>query len=321
MLVLDCISEMISNSGGLFETNQNEVVASILRAEKVFFLDTCFITRAFNIKTEDLLKAFEKIAGGKEKTKVVFVVTELVLYELKDSVDNKLQEKNKDFLCDMSNYGFCLLLLKEETICDNIRPYMSYSVKKWNQRFSSLIHDNIANLTIGQLIRTDSRMPYYGFSEIGFNVPNKSTFINEIIVYLKNVKKNKDSMAEELITISIFFIFELIRGTSRNIFIFCSHDFGAIARMNKSIQTSYSNMCCQYENINVFSIVQYMVKEGILKSKEEVKDSLHKIMGDTVRLVIKSGLPFQPIEQKITIDEAVEMLFSDRTVDLIGHVV
>ena len=319
MPVVDYISEMISASEGLFETDQEKVVATILQAEKIFFLDTCFITKSFNIETKDLLKAFENIAGGKEKTKIVFVLTELVLYELKDSVENKLQEKNEEFFSNMLEYGFCLLLLKEETICDNIRPYMSYSVEDWNRRFSNLIHDNIANLTIGKRIRTDCRMPYYGFSEIGFSIPNKNTFVNEIITYLKNEKTSKDSMAEELIAISLFFIFELIRGSFRNEFIFCSHDFGAIARMNKSLQTSYSNMLCRFKSINIFSIVQYMVNEGILDSKETVLDSLKKIMGDTVKLVIRNDLPFQSIEKKITIDEAVEMLFANKTVDLLGH--
>lgn len=319
MSVIDCISEMISASGSLFETNQANVVASILQAEKIFFLDTCFITKSFNIETEDLLRAFENIAEGKEKSKIVFVLTELVLYELKDSVENKLQEKNEEFLSNMLEYGFCLLLLKEETICDNIRPYMAYSVEKWNRRFSNLIHDNIANLTLGNRIRTDRRMPYYGFSEMGFNIPTNSTFVNEIIVYLKNAKTSKDSMAEELIVISIFFIFELIRGSFRNEFIFCSHDFGAIARMNKSLQTSYSNMLCQFKIINNFSMVQYMVNEGILNSREKVLDSLKKIMGDTVKLIIRNDLPFQAIEKKVTIDEAVEMLFENKKVDLLGR--
>ena len=319
MSVIDCISEMISASGSLFETNQANVVASILQAEKIFFLDTCFITKSFNIETEDLLRAFENIAEGKEKSKIVFVLTELVLYELKDSVENKLQEKNEEFLSNMLEYGFCLLLLKEETICDNIRPYMAYSVEKWNRRFSNLIHDIIANLTLGNRIRTDRRMPYYGFSEMGFNIPTNSTFVNEIIVYLKNAKTSKDSMAEELIVISIFFIFELIRGSFRNEFIFCSHDFGAIAIMNKSLQTSYSNMLCQFKIINNFSMVQYMVNEGILNSREKVLDSLKKIMGDTVKLIIRNDLPFQAIEKKVTIDEAVEMLFENKKVDLLGR--
>ena len=42
-------------------------------------------------------------------------------------------------------------------------------------------------------------------------------------------------------------------------------------------------------------------------------------MGDTVKLVIRNDLPFQPIEMKVTIDEAVEMIFSHKTIDLLGY--
>ena len=44
------------------------------------FLDTCFITKSSHIEKEGLFEAFEKIAGGNEKQKIVFFVKELVLY-------------------------------------------------------------------------------------------------------------------------------------------------------------------------------------------------------------------------------------------------
>ena len=78
-------------------------------------------------------------------------------------------------------------------------------------------------------------------------------------------------------------------------------------------------MLCQFKIIINFSMVQYMVNEGILNSREIVLDSLKKIMGDTVKLIIRNDLPFQAIEKKVTIDEAVEMLFENKKVDLLGR--
>ena len=228
MTIKDCISQMISFSGNIFETDQERVIASILQSENVMFLDTCFITKSSHIEKEGLFEAFEKIAGGKEKQKIVFVVTELVLYELKDSVSNVLQVKNQEFFEKMIEHGFCLFLLREETVFENIKTFMRYSSEKWNRIFSTLIHDNIANLSFNGLIRNDRRMPYYGFSECGYNVPADRDYIKDIIVYLKNAKKSKDSMAEELICISLFSIFELTHGSTRNTYIFCTHDFGAV---------------------------------------------------------------------------------------------
>lgn len=147
MTIKDCISQMISSSGNIFETDQERVIASILQSENVMFLDTCFITKSSHIEKEGLFEAFEKIAGGKEKQKIVFVVTELVLYELKDSVSNVLQVKNQEFFEKMIEHGFCLFLLREETVFENIKTFMRYSSEKWNRIFSTLIHDNIANLS------------------------------------------------------------------------------------------------------------------------------------------------------------------------------
>ena len=287
MTIKDCISQMISSSGNIFETDQERVIASILQSENVMFLDTCFITKSSHIEKEGLFEAFEKIAGGKKKKKIVF--------------------------------GFCLLLLREETVFENIKTFMRYSSEKWNRIFSTLIHDNIANLSFNGLIRNDRRMPYYGFAECGYNVPADRDYIKDIIVYLKNAKKSKDSMAEELICISLFSIFELTHGSTRNTYIFCTHDFGAVARMNKAIQTSYPDELKQFKNINAFTMIQYMIKEEIITSKTQALNSMKKIMGERVKLIIREEAPFSSIEKTIEIEEAVDRIFNKESVVLVGN--
>ncbi len=319
MKILDCISEIILNSGNIFEVDQENVVRTILQAEKVCFLDTCFVTKSYNFKAEYIYKAFEKMAGGKEKQRIVFVITELVLYELKDSEKNELQERNRVFFEKMSDEGFSLLMLKEEVIHQNIRQFMSHSTKKWNEIFTRLIHDNIANLSFGQLIKTDKRMPYFGFAETEYNVPDDANFIFEIIAYLKNAKKGKDSLAEELIGTSLMLIFELTRGSSRNEFIFCSHDFGAVTRMNSVIRTSYPSARSQFKTINIFTLTQYMISDGIITSKEEAITALTNIMGDKVKLIIRNNLPFSSQEEELSIEETVEKFFNNEQVDLVGR--
>lgn len=319
MTIADSIAEIISSLEDIFETDQENVIESILRAENVIFLDTCFITKSYYLQTEKVFQAFEQIAGGREKQKAVFVVTELVIYELKDSSANELQVKNKAFFEKMSEYGFCLLILKEESVCENIRSFLNYSNKRWNEIFSILIHDNVANLSFNRLIRTDRRMPYFGFSEIGYNIPDDRSFIRDIVLYLKNAKANRDSMAEELVCTSLFPIFELTHGSQYNKYIFCSHDLGAIVRMNKVIQTSYPVMQKQFKTINVFAFVQFMVKEQIITSKEETVESLKRIMGENVSLIIGDVLPFTPIEKTITVEEAVDQIFNGEHIVLTGR--
>lgn len=319
MTIAECISDMLSSIGDIFETNQEKVIKDILRAEKVVFLDTCFITKCHNLKAEKTFEAFEMIAEGRDNNKIVFVVTELVLYELKDSAANELQAKNREYFEKMSNYGFTLLALKEESVCDNIRPFMSYSNKKWNEVFAGLIHDNVANLSFNRLVRTDNRMPYFGFSENDYNVPADRDFIRDIILYLKNAKRNKDSMAEELVCTSLFLILELTHGSGHSEYIFCSHDFGAIARMNKAIQTSYPKMQEHFKKINVFGLVQFMIKNEIITYKDEAAEALRKIMGPSVRLIIGEDVPFAPTEKEISVEEAVEKMFDGERVELLGQ--
>lgn len=319
MAIVDIISDILFSLGNIFETNQEEVINSILRAEKVIILDTCFITKLYNMQSENVFEAFEKFADGKDKQNVVFVVTELVLYELKDSSSNELQAKNKEFFEKMSENGFCLLILKEESVCENIKPLLKYSNKKWNEVFKSVIHDNVADLSFNNLIKTDTRMPYFGFSEFGYNIPGDGNFIRDILLYLKNAKANKDSMAEELVCTSLFIIFELTQSSNHNKYIFCSHDLRAIARMNKAIQTSYPNMQKQFKTINAFSFVQYMIKNEIITSKDEVIKALKKIMGENVNLIIVEEIPFSSLDQTITIEEAVERIFNGEHIELLGR--
>jgi hypothetical protein len=42
-------------------------------------------------------------------------------------------------------------------------------------------------------------------------------------------------------------------------------------------------------------------------------------MGETVKLVIRNNLPFQSVEREISIEEAVEMIFANEKIDLIGR--
>ena len=53
-----------------------------------------FYYKIISYRKESLFEAFEKITGGGKKNKNSnFIITELCLYELKDSVSNVLQVK------------------------------------------------------------------------------------------------------------------------------------------------------------------------------------------------------------------------------------
>lgn len=316
MSVADVIHDLTEDSGALFETEQSEVVDSILKSPKVFFLDTCFVTKSFFFDEKDIFEAFIRLAEGDG---AVFVVTELVLYELKDSASNTLQKKNREFFEHMKEQGFRLLLLKEETVCENIKQYMNYSAKEWNEKFAGLIHDNAAVLGIVSKTRNDSRMPYFGFSELGYKIPADKDFIKIIIKYYKSLKTARDSLAEELVAISLFFILKLPCVGQRENYIFCTHDFSAIVRINKAIQTSYPSRAACFKTIHLFGFFQYMVSEGILTSAEHAADIMEKVMGNSVDLIVKENAPFSYVESRVDVKHAVEMVFDKKDMVLVGR--
>lgn len=316
MKIEKCIEELIQESSNLFETDNGENIKSILVAKNIVFLDTCFITKSFFFDRNTLFDSFVRMFGGKDVKNVVFVVTELVLYELKDSSNNELQAKNLSFFSDLKQEGFRVVILNEETVYNHLKPYLGYSNKRWNELFTRWVHDNVAVFRFANRIRTDNRTPYYGFSEINYNTPSDSEFVSSIIRYIKNTKKDKDSLAEELVCITLFFFLEIISESNRQKVIFCTHDFRAIDVTRKAIYTSFPTSCC-FKIMHVFGLFQYMVKEGLITSRKEATQLLRKIMGDSVSLMVRERSPFVSEVKRVDIQGAVDLIFSEKDIELI----
>ena len=85
MQVVETISEIKATVSKLFVQDDKEVLQTILKSSHVVFLDTCFVSRVANDESTEKIVAFFK------KIEAVFVVTDLLLYEMKDSKDNCLQ--------------------------------------------------------------------------------------------------------------------------------------------------------------------------------------------------------------------------------------
>ena len=53
-----------------------------------------------------------------------------------------------------------------------------------------------------------------------------------------------------------------------------------------------------------------MIKEEIITSKTQALNSVKKIMGERVKLIIREEAPFSSIEKTIEIEEAVDRIFN-----------
>lgn len=319
MSIAKVIESIKEDSIPIFMEKQTDVISKILLTKKIIFLDTCFISRSFHLSHQKIFNAFKKLAGGSTERDLVFVVTELVLYELKDSLHDKLQVRAKEFLQNLVDNGFCVVLLKEETVCAEIGKYLDYNVQKWNTYFATTLHDNIANLSkLASVVENDTTMPYQGIMKYGYKVPKDPKFIEKVIFHIKERKSTKDSLAEELICICLFFLLELLHDSNRNQFLFCSNDWPAIIRIRQAIQTSYPTNEKKFEVIHLFSLIQYMVNEKILENKDEVEEALKKIFGESVRIIVVSKIPFASKEEIVDIKEVTHMLFKNEEFLFIG---
>ena len=62
-----------------------------------------------------------------------------------------------------------------------------------------------------------------------------------------------------------------------------------------------------------------MIKEEIITSKTQALNSVKKIMGERVKLIIREEAPFSSIEKTIEIEEAVDRIFNKESVVLVGN--
>lgn len=320
MTVGEIIADIKADMVPFAVTDQTESVKKILWAKKVFFLDTCFITKSFHIPDINMIfKAFELLADGKETEKIVFVLTDLVIYELKDSSANVLQKNNRDFLVDMQGYGFTIVTLNEERIKDVIDTYISRNNEDWNREFVSWLRNSIALLTyLGNAIKEASSFPYHNILDEGFPVPKDESFIRETIASIKNEKHSKDSLAEELLCISFFFLFEVACLSGKSEYCFCSADLSAISRLRKAVEAHPKKLTTNA--IQIFTLLKYMIDKKIMTDKAEVVTTLKKISGGCIHAVIYKGSPYSSEYVELTPEDTAEIMFAGENITFTGKV-
>lgn len=317
MSVTSIIDEMKDNLSLPIIKSQKEVCSLILKAHNIFLLDTCFVSRAAHIcDVKNICEAFEKFSGGKTQKDIVFVITELVLYELKDSENVKLQLKIQTFIENLCHYGFCVLLLSEQCLYKEIGEYINRNSYEWNRFFTSLLRDNVAILKhTCSIVKSDHYFPYISMLELEFDPPKETNYIPNIINHIKNRKKEKDSLAEELICVCLLFFGDLVYKSDYNHFYFCSYDRPAIVMMNKAVQTFYGNNDnINFESIHLLEMIQYMIKEKILIDKTVAVEMLMELVGETVCIIENKKSPILSIKENVTVSKAVEMMFEGKEI-------
>lgn len=216
--------------------DMTEGLKVILRSEKALFLDTGFVSRVgaqeWHAGGERIIK--EALGETKPKNSVC-IITELVLYELKDSQKDVVQHHNRDLLYRLHESEYRIVILCEEKLAEMTREFLTMNSKEWNTSFVSKIDMNKAYLTtIKRLL--DMHPSYKGIFDYGYRIPIKATFASELIMWLKDNKKCKDSLAEQIISLCILFLLDL---PSKTEYVLCTKDKNAAVNLRRILGLSY----------------------------------------------------------------------------------
>lgn len=320
MSVASVINEMKDNLPSDIVTDQKQVCRMILKAHNIFLLDTGFISRiAHMCDAQSIGRTFEKFSNGKTSEDMVFVITELILYELKNTEDAALTREVESFLIKICQEGYVVLLLTEETIYKELSEYLTRNTDKWNKFMVSLIHNNVAVLkNICSIIKSDEEFPYKNLMETGYIPSKNQDYITNIIRHIKRRKKDRDSLGEELICISLLFFGELCYKADYNHFFFCSYDRPAAVMMNMAVRTQCGNKKnLNYECIYLLDFIQYMITEGILVDRQVVEDILINLVGQKIKVIENKRAPLHSEQNVIPVTEAVELMFSGKELSFV----
>ena len=321
-MIKETIDQIKKTLPEYFITNQAEAFKILLRACSICFLDTCFVTRLNCVaEKSDIYTAFEKMAGGRDKESIVFVVTELVLYELKDSKESVLQSRNKALFDAINANGFTIILITEEEVCENINVYVSKPKVEWNNLLLKYLGENKANMSkLFSVMRNSGDTVQESIYNGSIRTVRETDFISRLIVEIKERKSPEDSLAEELIGVSLFFILELIKDSNRNAIYFCSHDLPAIDRFNKVIRTSFSRVEISIKTISFFSFVSYMVEQGLISDREYLVEVLKKTFGPVINVIEEDESIVQSTPEKKTVEEVAENMLNGLKLTYVGKV-
>ncbi len=311
MEVTDIILNLEKDVEEYFITDQQDALIAILKAENALFLDTGFISRFANAPLE--------IMGDFFKEKCVLVVTDLVIYELSEKDGKRISNHARDFFKRISEQGIKFVLIKEMSLPSQLGEYISKSPLERNRDFVALLCKNKAALSsLAQAIK-ELTAKYKDILANDYKVPKNASFTTDVIRELVSRKKEKDSLAEELIIVCILLIMELPKGGKM---FFCTHDHASIARFNKAVQTTVPDLEDRACAVSLYSFVAFLIKIGVLKEseKEQIIMFLKKVYGNRIKVVKTPQLPAQAFKEELTPEEiTIGMLRGENYLLMMSH--
>ncbi len=232
----EVIAELKNDIGSYVISDMRKVMELIFVSERVVFLDTGVVSRIGNKDWEsEGCACIESIIDSGNQSKCVFIITELVLYELKDSISDVIQKHNRDLIINMYSAAYKIGILCEEITVETIHIYLNTSISVFNESFVKRLKENRPFLrTVDKLVSEDIKRRR--LLEDRYKIPIKNDFISECIIWLKNNKNNRDSLAEQILALCLLMFLDM---PGRTQYLFCTNDKKARVNLLKIVRTSH----------------------------------------------------------------------------------
>lgn len=315
----DSINEIINCLGDAFVVDQDQVAGLLIKTKAKIFLDTCFVSKLHSVTKEELLTGFRAYAEehSLSESDVIFVITSMILYELKEGEKNQLDSFAKQLLEFFIGNGFRVVILKEEDIPRQIRKYINSSTKEYNKEFVHIMRDCSISLTrLSKRIKSDKSLSFQDILEMATPIPQETNFVEKYLMEIKELKMNKDSLAEELISISILMyskIWNLQKKTNPTVII-CTNDYDAAIRMQSSFKAGLDKTVISFKKIYAFTLVQYLIQKEVLTDVENSKEIMKKMVGEEVLVLEKEEPPYGTFDTVEKTDSIVERIFNGENI-------
>ena len=311
MINADDCSVLLNDISEYAEIDEKKVVATILKSSIAFFLDTCFITRLRLLKEDKRYSYFSKFVDEGED--ICFVITGMVLYELKDSQEDKLQKDNFAVIRELNRQGFKIVILLEEKVVGCLKDYIGYSATEWKRIFDETISNNkpIFRKT-SSVLATDKEL--FQYRKCGINYE----FIEKMYFGIKRRKESKDSLADELIMICFMLFLEL---PGRTKYCYCTTDYSAIVNLNKLIDSSSRIYSDRIERLDFFCLIKelYLKDDLTVDDQKWIVTFMNNCFGEKVYITQTRGDGFVPVTEIITVESLVERFEAKIDVRFYGY--
>ena len=310
----DDIRQIIGSLDNSYIVDQEKVTDLMLKSKVKVFLDTCFVSKLKHMGNKEIIDGLNIYAdeNSVKKDDIIFVITSMILYEMKEGEKNHIDPYIDSIIHDVCDNDYKVVILMEEEISKQLRQYVGVSGNSENVEFVSMMRLSSVYLTrLSIRIKDDKTLTYQGILETGGPVPKDNTFIENFLLEIKELKMNKDSLAEELIAISILMYARIwnIQKRGKQI-VFCTNDYDAAMRVHACLKAGLSAENISFKKIYAFTFGQYLIEKGIITDLQYAKESLIKMVGSQILIFEDEEPPYGSFEIQVETGDMVEKIFN-----------